>query len=805
MPNKPPKNIRWSGTNKDKEASKAHLEQQSLIVLDSGPPCPCFTQVSTEAVRRLLDEHVERYKENKRLWLCSCIACATGADGIPSTASTTKKQCASKSDDGLSKKKLSKGGKEDQPPPGEFTCMSCLQTFCKRHMGDHFYDSKRFAERKGVKGSGGRGGFVRYEHSIFFCVRESVAASRRFVFFCQSCDFHLENVMAVNEYDRDDEVDEEVDGYPVFNGRVMGIELADVAERIGQLMVNAHEGTFPRTRGSNEDDDEDVDGGKKRKKKSSRRRLHGDEDSAARKELKQLRYQIQRANGIVGISNFGNTCFFNATVQCLLRLKGFTRGMTVGLSEADVAGPITATVKGLVTMSLPESFDRAIVGGTDAAARNLLKQLGRRNSMYDMGEQHDAHELLLDVLNGMGDETDAQLSAAGGSRSGNNAAPALTACRSVLRCTIECHECHYVTCTDEVSFCLEVALPQEGDLVLEQLLRDSCRPSLLTGDNAFVCGRCCGDAFAGQARRAEMERANRLRAAVEAAAGQDLEQLLHTVFVARSAAAARGEDDSSTSDDDGEEELDDLTTQAPPALPAGGNPEVSSAVSAGESQSADAQALLQLTPASAAPETDPRVAGEPQPPPTVRATVEATIARTTASLAPSLVIHLQRFTPNMATLTWDKNHRHVHFPLVVDEPTLCGHSPEARDPKQEAVGVLRAAFPKVPTSIIRAVLDSSSGDMNTASLLLEEGVFLDQALLAEQQQESPEQRSVVVYDLVGVVTHRGRSMHGGHFTAYVRSNGTSPWLHCNDAIVDVVSEKEVLCSEAYMLFYQARE
>jgi hypothetical protein len=190
--------------------------------------------------------------------------------------------------------------------------------------------------------------------------------------------------------------------------------------------------------------------------------------------------------------------------------------------------------------------------------------------------------------------------------------------------------------------------------------------------------------------------------------------------------------------------------------------------------------------------------------------VDATIQRTTASLGSSVVVHLQRFKPNMRTLTWEKNSRHVHFPLVIDAAALRGEDKPiavaaAGFPGQEAVETLSAAFPKVPVSVIRAVLDSTAGDANTASMLLEEGVFMEPSLLQAALPVAPEATAVQQYELVGVVTHHGHSMHGGHYTAYVRStSGSSLWLHCNDSVVEVASEAQVLQCEAYMLFYQAR-
>ena len=59
------------------------------------------------------------------------------------------------------------------------------------------------------------------------------------------------------------------------------------------------------------------------------------------------------------------------------------------------------------------------------------------------------------------------------------------------------------------------------------------------------------------------------------------------------------------------------------------------------------------------------------------------------------------------------------------------------------------------------------------------------------------------YRLVGVVVHHGHSSHSGHYVAYVRGPNEQ-WYHMNDSQVSVVSLKNVLRQQAYILFYSAR-
>lgn len=47
------------------------------------------------------------------------------------------------------------------------------------------------------------------------------------------------------------------------------------------------------------------------------------------------------------------------------------------------------------------------------------------------------------------------------------------------------------------------------------------------------------------------------------------------------------------------------------------------------------------------------------------------------------------------------------------------------------------------------------------------------------------------YQLIGVVTHKGRSAEGGHYIGWVHASGDD-WLKCDDDIVTVVKTEDIL-------------
>jgi ubiquitin C-terminal hydrolase len=56
------------------------------------------------------------------------------------------------------------------------------------------------------------------------------------------------------------------------------------------------------------------------------------------------------------------------------------------------------------------------------------------------------------------------------------------------------------------------------------------------------------------------------------------------------------------------------------------------------------------------------------------------------------------------------------------------------------------------------------------------------------------------YECYGIINHSGNTM-GGHYTAFVK-NINGKWYHYNDMMVNEISEKKVISSKAYCLFYR---
>jgi ubiquitin C-terminal hydrolase len=68
----------------------------------------------------------------------------------------------------------------------------------------------------------------------------------------------------------------------------------------------------------------------------------------------------------------------------------------------------------------------------------------------------------------------------------------------------------------------------------------------------------------------------------------------------------------------------------------------------------------------------------------------------------------------------------------------------------------------------------------------------------------------VEYSLLGVASHAGRLLNGGHYVATVRvdgdgEHGSGPFYHFNDQVQTPVDPAAALRSDAYLLFYERKK
>eukprot|EP00924_Labyrinthula_sp_SR-Ha-C_P001131 augustus_masked-scaffold_7-processed-gene-14.42-mRNA-1 protein AED:1.00 eAED:1.00 QI:0/-1/0/0/-1/1/1/0/397 len=77
----------------------------------------------------------------------------------------------------------------------------------------------------------------------------------------------------------------------------------------------------------------------------------------------------------------------------------------------------------------------------------------------------------------------------------------------------------------------------------------------------------------------------------------------------------------------------------------------------------------------------------------------------------------------------------------------------------------------------------------------EEFVFYD-----EQHPKAGREKK---YKLIGVVSHLGRTLHFGHYIAYVLEKESNEWYRCSDSSILKSTEKAVLDAEPYLAVFEA--
>jgi ubiquitin C-terminal hydrolase len=206
----------------------------------------------------------------------------------------------------------------------------------------------------------------------------------------------------------------------------------------------------------------------------------------------------------VGLINIGNTCFMNAVLQCLLRVRPLSELLA------------SSQFPGLINHRNP----RGSHGRIAVAFRSLLHDLGTAarpinpaelhravNSVYarfNNHEQHDAHEFLVSLLDGLHEDLNQAPGARGETRPGslvspndiflfNNKSDIIDIFHGQSKSHLAFPSCRHGESILEQFATWEVALCSKlfhQGVTLEDCLKEYAKEEKLSRDNKAVCSMC---------------------------------------------------------------------------------------------------------------------------------------------------------------------------------------------------------------------------------------------------------------------------------------------------------------------------
>ncbi|GLC35870.1 hypothetical protein PLESTB_000514400 [Pleodorina starrii] len=182
-----------------------------------------------------------------------------------------------------------------------------------------------------------------------------------------------------------------------------------------------------------------------------------------------------------GMVNLGNTCYLNSVVQVLLNMVSFMgdlrdpalERLAQHLPAAGVWAALRTTADKLRTATQARPTFDSLKPAVEPS--ELRAAMGRRGSRWRSFAQQDAHEFLVELLEGLQSEVLAAEAAASGRRSMPLSETRCPAARNLGGClmhTWTCSACGRCTRLKEPFSCLSLQLPAHGTVNLQDLVSE---------------------------------------------------------------------------------------------------------------------------------------------------------------------------------------------------------------------------------------------------------------------------------------------------------------------------------------------
>ena len=190
-----------------------------------------------------------------------------------------------------------------------------------------------------------------------------------------------------------------------------------------------------------------------------------------------------------------------------------------------------------------------------------------------------------------------------------------------------------------------------------------------------------------------------------------------------------------------------------------------------------------------------------------------------AELPDVLTLHLSRFAWRADVKAKAKVLRPVTFPLVLDVNRWCtpalqtamADEREKVKDRRDKANAMRRVLRLKPEDGCGPILASLTPELRPTFIHTTDGGGGAAAPLASSPPSPPTNGpNAGIYELFGVISHKGRYADHGHYVAWVKSG--DHWYICDDENVGLVPESEVKRLSgngeghiAYLLFYRARD
>ncbi|GAA5825715.1 hypothetical protein JCM11251_000347 [Rhodosporidiobolus azoricus] len=224
--------------------------------------------------------------------------------------------------------------------------------------------------------------------------------------------------------------------------------------------------------------------------------------------------------GPAGLTNLGNTCFLACVVQCLVATEPLVQFFLSGEYEKEINTRNKLGTKGQLARAFAHIARQLRSGERDFVSPSRLRDVIIRSAdQFDNREQHDAHDLLLFLLDTLHEDLNLVLdppppqSISPAREAELEQLPEVVAAdqewaiyrersdslvidffQGQVRNRLECMTCQQTSTTFSPlqSLSLSIPPPSRGlpDVSLQQCIDDFLREEILSGENAWNCPRC---------------------------------------------------------------------------------------------------------------------------------------------------------------------------------------------------------------------------------------------------------------------------------------------------------------------------